>query len=885
MSHPLEQTSPRSSAAPSGGEESFAFRMSEIGRRYADASGAPVIALHPTNIAIPRNSRVAILGHSGMGKSTLLNLLGLLDFPDSSRDGDILYGSEEGTISFASKGENGCRTLHEIGGADQLRRRHFGFVFQQSYLLNHLTVEDNIAIGLDLAGVPRDRRKARCDELLHRLNLAPLRRQRGRNLSGGERQRVAVMRALAHEPHVVFADEPTASLDPVNARLVMRELLDWQRGGTAEHPRTLLLVTHNCKLAFENCDWFVLVENHAVSTDSPILKSHVDGIGSAEALDRRLEGSASASATLTTTEESQAITAVDSPSGIPAPHALPGESLVKTAESGRTARECDVPSRAGLRLRYLLRLAWQDIVRRETAFVTATTVLILALMSLTGLVGYGLLEGKRRQLSRELDSPQARRLDFAFQEEGMVDDALLKKIADFRSHEGRPLIADANQQLHLWNPVSWSFVSHRASDRQSDSSNILTQSPVETATANPAFRFQGRGCRLRDPYLENVSYVPNRPFLGFHSLDAEQIVVTERLLERCGLPPDARRITVSFGAKDTHPLEIVGVAKTLPDRTEREFVIPANLPERYLRRDLNEEVQLTRVLLDGIPPHQAQDATRHLSAAELAKLAAVSIQDGSLQLELLDGKLAPKSFLRELADEARDCLTNAKIDTNKFVMRFPENPRSEVDEQFLYVSIYANSIDELESIAIGVHTHSGLRVLDAHYLGVLSGLGRTIRPLEWLLSVIVAAGTAIAAAATGVNLWQQIRLKRTESSLLRACGMSSRQLIVMYALQGVFLAVLAAAISVPTSFLAGRATAMQMADLETKSPAASPDFQADRFVRFVFGRLDEPRASELFRVQAAPPLVAIGLLIVACVGAAVIASYHSARIPPALGVR
>ncbi|WP_232534066.1 ABC transporter ATP-binding protein [Plantactinospora sp. KBS50] len=187
------------------------------------------VALASVSATVMPGERVALIGPSGSGKTTFLYCLAGLLKPDSGR------------ISFNGR-DWASLPDEELSG---LRLRSFGFVFQFAELVPELTISENIALPLDLAGVGRRERARRVGALLERLGLNGEANRRPAQVSGGQAQRAAVARAVVHRPAVIFADEPTGSLDTTNGEAVMDLLF----GLSAEQGAAIVLVTHDLKIA------------------------------------------------------------------------------------------------------------------------------------------------------------------------------------------------------------------------------------------------------------------------------------------------------------------------------------------------------------------------------------------------------------------------------------------------------------------------------------------------------------------------------------------------------------------------------------------------------------------------------------------------------------
>ena len=203
------------------------LRVEHLGRVLPLA--VPVTLLTDVSLAFQPASFTVVTGPSGSGKSSLLYLLGLLDVPTA---GEVFVGG------VATSGlDDAART--------RLRLASFGFVFQFHFLLPEFTVLDNVMLPMrQLGTLSRGQMRERAMELLAQLDMADQAGKRPDGLSGGQRQRTAVARALANDPPVVLADEPTGALDTKNAAAVFSIL-----GGLARQGRTVIAVTHDEGLA------------------------------------------------------------------------------------------------------------------------------------------------------------------------------------------------------------------------------------------------------------------------------------------------------------------------------------------------------------------------------------------------------------------------------------------------------------------------------------------------------------------------------------------------------------------------------------------------------------------------------------------------------------
>lgn len=208
---------------------SYSIQLESLQKIYGQGE-ASVHALKNVNLQIAPGEVVGLIGPSGSGKSTLLKCLGAVIEPTAGRmtlGGEVIY-------------ENGWL----IDDLRALRRDKIGFIFQTPYLIPFLSVTDNVALLPMLAGVPNDLARKRAKELLEALDVGHRANANPSELSGGEQQRIAIARALANNPPIILADEPTAPLDSERALGVM-EILNQM---AHQYQTAIIVVTHDEKI-------------------------------------------------------------------------------------------------------------------------------------------------------------------------------------------------------------------------------------------------------------------------------------------------------------------------------------------------------------------------------------------------------------------------------------------------------------------------------------------------------------------------------------------------------------------------------------------------------------------------------------------------------------
>jgi putative ABC transport system ATP-binding protein len=213
----------------SGVKNNPIFRLEEVTKQWAGGHG---FALTVPALTIYQGEKVALVGFSGCGKSTLLDLLAMVLRPDSATEFDFIARRDERLDVIKAWGRN------DLNALACARMLHMGYVLQTGGLFPFLSVRDNIGLTRQGLGLPA---KDAVETVAKRLDIERHLEKLPSQLSVGERQRVAIARAMAHEPSVVIADEPTASLDPINAEEIMgmfTSLVD-------EYHVTLIVATHD----------------------------------------------------------------------------------------------------------------------------------------------------------------------------------------------------------------------------------------------------------------------------------------------------------------------------------------------------------------------------------------------------------------------------------------------------------------------------------------------------------------------------------------------------------------------------------------------------------------------------------------------------------------
>ena len=200
-------------------------------------------ALKNVSFKIPKGASVAIIGKSGSGKSTLIHAMSGLDAPE---EGEVLM---DGVNILSMKQKD----------IDKVRSKKMGFIFQSFFVQGNETCFENVSLPLEIAEEPIFRRKEIIENALKAVGLEDKIKTPARDLSGGQKQRLAIARAIANSPEIIFADEPTGNLDSITSAKIEKMLFEYNKNSQA----TLLIVTHDEELA-EKCDIRIRIKDGKV---------------------------------------------------------------------------------------------------------------------------------------------------------------------------------------------------------------------------------------------------------------------------------------------------------------------------------------------------------------------------------------------------------------------------------------------------------------------------------------------------------------------------------------------------------------------------------------------------------------------------------------------
>lgn len=758
------------------------FRISEVSKTYGAIGGPRLVALQIGSLSIPAGGTTAVLGYSGSGKSTLLHILGLLDVPDVG-GGDIRFNSSRGEISF--------RELYRSQElANQIRREGFGFVFQAGHLLGHLSAVENIGLPLALSGVPRRERLRRAEELLSAASLGDRRHARPHQLAGGEAQRVAVLRALAHEPQVILADEPTGNLDPDTGDRILKLLTDWREGAEG---RTLIVVTHNFHQAFRFSDRFLMLRHGKI-----ILRARKREVGGLSVPGEREIGDAKE---LFDALESSAASGLRSEGG-------GFDARLKGSSKPRQVGARGFWPLAAFMLRYAIaellptqgssgrtkgRMGRPDFRSWIPTFVN---ILAVALLVFAGVVIGGTVIGSGRELEENITkTPRARCVEANCalgSQITLVDSTLLARIRDIPSESGssseKPVEA-----AYGWTDVAfWFFREDGGRDT----------GYTDGRTIDPG-----------DPALEQLEFIGGMESAETPHLEGEEpgIIVSAHLLESLGYSPGDPPPALYVVYRDTRGrIAIKGVAKWIPGG---EFAIAERFNRLFQDEQWIADPRYDHAFLGPLTQDQASKIREACDEILAERQVTAFVQERIGTSKWLRFDCPPGEAWSEVEFRGKfmPSLARAWGDTAILSMRTEFDPpireadfggRTPIDVTYTRASVYVSDlgalpyvVDALKGFGLGVDERLRVKMTE---MNQVTGLGRGI----FLLVVAIVA--IISAANIYLTIAESIRRKTTQIGILKAYGAKKMLLLAIYAIEVILIWCAAAVVGSLVSLMSGQ---------------------------------------------------------------------------------
>ena len=812
-------------------ESEVCFELRNVRKTYEKRpSGGeqPKPALCVDSLRIYKGQATAILGYSGSGKTTLLNLLGLLDVPDDDAapgnggdktgeargqtgDGESRDASTEAAerrrtednarweIRFGDQPYSAIR--RDEASRNQLRGTRFGFVFQDFHLLEHFSAARDISLPLGLRGIPWGSCRERAEGLLSDVSMKEKAASIPSELSGGEKQRVAVMRAISHNPEVVFADEPTGNLDADTGAGVMARLSAWQK--STGH--TVVLVSHNIPQAYDFSDRFIVLKDGQVIFRA-VKRAHEETADSAEQV-------------IDSADELMRVLTYHSDRSEDAGQGADrdeGGSVVEPATTGERARKI------GLLARYVLSYAVSDLLPTRIAreflwpsliatlkrwLTTALNVFTLAALIMAALVIGGLREGTVRLLREHIEqNPLALVVEIhgglgasvkTITEE---DEA---RIRTFALRDGavvpEPGKGEAERVVYRaagWNDYALWFL-------KKDGSRDTDFTP-------------GRTVQLDDPILKKLTFTnqesgpPPRGGLApprsggppsvtlFSSEEAPEAIVTRDLLKQLGYDSVPEALRVDYQQKAA-PLRIAAVAEWIPSG---DFLITEKFYRAFRDKQWNWPPRHRHAYLGPLTPQQSSTITsKARSYLRDQRVEAASVERAGtarwLRFRLEAGKSWDEEYWRETFFSAVALYLDSASWLGKLSTDFDgplpskDEAWSSVDIGYTRASVYVRElsyvpgvVEALKKGGFGVDDRIAQEVV---FLEQVSSFARR------LFLCVIGALTLMAVVSIGLSFAQTTRRKQAQIGILRAYGASRRFVFLIYLCEATVIWILGAA--------------------------------------------------------------------------------------------
>jgi ABC-type lipoprotein export system ATPase subunit len=781
------------------------IHLSGLSKTY-HAKVGPALKI-PGTLQFYAGEVVAILGYSASGKSTLLNQIGLIDTIDVDSIIAIRYNGKLTNVQQLTENEK-----------NDIRKTRFGFIFQAGHLLSHFNVGTNIAVPLHLNAFPKNEVKARVDRLVRiAFPERPPVKQYPRTLSAGQYIRTAVVRALAHDPAILLADEPTGSLDPLTGRKIMASIVDgWMHMRRKE--KSFIFVTHDYRLAYDYADRIVVLssgslmldlkrkggsfwgyaENRSVTFDHPwqLLEAMEVGFHNKDNSDRLCNG---LRPSLGDEYQSKRLCQSDD-------HNV---GLIRESSGSIPLH----PSLTGFSLKY----AFEELVYNLK--LTSMNVAAMSLLIFSALVIGGILLGAKSIIDREIaGDPLLKRLILyassstlsGEMSETVITQDHIDKILSLSSGSGglsfqEPVKTKGGMQVWprgdaVSHAMPWADVNLRFYTSDGELTAPLPGRTVDRDDPLLGYLNAPPKLTIRPLYTPTFSYMDNRG--NKHSFPFG-IIISDKILEevlRYSLetPPDRIGILLSRGRRVG--LRLLGIANNIPDG---KFLVTEPFHAAYLQNSWTPEDLFNQVFWG---PFSA-DVLRQCYE-KVSHYVALKKGDYPLLSMTVNERLVPGEFWFTFSLETDDKLALwTKSDFQNFLFLGLEYqlPREIKSPDFQYSEpVYpkgvAKNIDELGRgeivLTLGVYFHHIEDVIEAPKFLSQMDLGLEMGNVEYVkqlvhmknfgymifISLFMLLGVT-ASLNLFLSFYQNIEGKIAEIGLLRAIGASKAMVLKFYLIE------------------------------------------------------------------------------------------------------
>jgi putative ABC transport system ATP-binding protein len=832
----------------------------------------------------------ALLGYSGSGKSTLLNILSLLDEATchESNDCDISFHSWEYGLK-----EYNCLSYNDRVA---LRRKSFGFVFQAGHLIENLTCRDNIVLPLAMNAYSQPDRQRRADRFLSYIDLDIHEEKFPSQLSGGQLQRVAVSRALAHDPEVIFADEPTGNLDPDLGAKIMNMLQQWQKKADG-NVRSLIFVTHNFDYAFKYADRILLLERRGETganiTTSLSARERQGARIFAE--DESQEEISTPSALLPYLSSGHKKLAVDnlpydSGSDSSEANARKRESLEASIGSKRLLLVCGDYFSFVLKNLFPIQIIGKNLNEKFSGVMKSFSkwmpallnILSITVLTVAGLVIGGLWQGIIDTIEKlAVTNPFATVIDISTignSRYPTITPGMLKTINSLQGNRERVWstpeadidLLDSTDRIVV-EAVGWYDVGLLFFKR--DGSIAFSYNYGRTVQKGEMLTKRLELGGWTDSTFISSEIPPEKTSDFLSSNDQVGLIVSSSLLGMLGYSYTPQSLAIQYNNSRV-PIPVIGVVKQTP---RGDFLLPEGFWQRYRDKQWNPDPLFGRTCLGPFPTGTASQIDTILSPYLNEWNISKTIQQREnpseywFSLELAQGNRWRKSFFEDRFFSNIDELLEQGGFT--LAVRLEFGPPTPLDDQFqtldvdyLNASIYLKNIYLIEPMVEFLQGDLGVRADN-----------RVLERLKWLVQMTnfgrgaFLSVVAIIMVITGSNLFlavhQNIHRKIREIGVLMAFGASRFLVAMLYLGQSILIWIIGTALGVPLSLKVGES--------------------AEHFLMSTFELRGELSGIEinLFLVEFWLIVCVLGIGLGVCIASTLIASHFAIHIQPAQAVR